>query len=359
MPHGPRLSLGAAGLLIAAGLAWLLLWGWGGWGGGSDRHEIYWGAWISGETYAREGEEPAPDAPGSEQTWDEFAANAGREPTIVHFGQPAPWSQPFEAEPFERVAAHGAIPFVDMDPDGTTLAEIASGSKDGYLEEWADAARRYGRPFFLRWAWEMNGHWFQWGQEADDDPALYVAAWRHFHDVVAGAGADNVTWVWCPHVSGSETTPFAELYPGDEYVDWTCMDGYNWGASGGGGEFGGWRSFASIFGRTYGELLALAPEKPIMIGETASSEGGDPGAKAGWIENALGSELPQRFPQVDALVWFNWNIPSEASDERLQWPIESSPAAQAAFAAAIASPDYVDAGAEPELPALSPVPPPR
>lgn len=329
----------------------------GGSDGGSERHRIYWGAWISGETYAREGEEPAPDAPWSDATWNRFAANAGREPAIVHFGQHAPWSGPFDPEPFEGVVAHGAIPFVDMDPDGTPLAAIASGAKDAELEAWADAARRFERPFFLRWSWEMNGDWFQWGREAAADPALYVAAWRRFHDVVAAAGADNVTWVWCPHVSAPDTSPLAPLYPGERYVDWTCIDGYNWGASGG-GEFGGWQGFGQIFGPTYDELLALAPAKPMMIGETASAEGEDPGAKARWIENALGTELPQHFPAVEAIVWFNWNIPAEGSEERLQWPIETSPAATAAFATAVASPVYVSAGVEPELPALSPVPPP-
>lgn len=350
------LLLGGACLLLVVGLAWLLLWA--GSGGGSDRHQIYWGAWISGETYASEGKEPTHDAPWSEQTWDRFVANAGREPAIVHFGQPAPWQQRFDPAPFERIAAHGAIPLLDMDPDGTTLAEIASGSKDRYLEEWAVAARRYERPVFLRWAWEMNGSWFQWGEEAAADPGLYVETWQHLHDVVAAAGAGNVTWVWCPYARAPGTAPLADLYPGEEYVDWTCMDGYNWAASGR-DELSGWKSFADVFGQTYGELLALAPGKPIMIGETASSEGDDPSAKARWIENALGTELPRRFSQIDAVVWFNWNILEEASEGRQQWPIESSPGAEAAFAAAIASPDYVGAGAEPELPALSPVPPPR
>jgi mannan endo-1,4-beta-mannosidase len=349
-----RRSLGAAALLLAGLTALLLL---GSCGGGSEQdREIYWGAWISGETYGREGEKTH-DAPWSDETWDRFVASAGREPAIVHFGQAAPWLHPFDPEPFERVAGRGAIPFVDIDPDGTTLAEIASGAKDGYLEEWAGAARAYERPFFLRWAWEMNGRWFQWGREAAERPALYVAAWRRFHDVVADAGATNVTWVWCPHVSGPTTSPLADLYPGDGYVDWTCMDGYNWGQRGG-GEFGGWKSFATIFDRTYAELLALAPRKPMMIGETASSEGAGSSAKADWIENALETELPDRFPAVDALVWFNWNIPDEGSGTRLQWPIESSPSATAAFARAVSSPDYVSGGVERGLPALSPVPPP-
>lgn len=345
-------------LLIAAGLAVLVALGVFAASGafdGSRSPSIYWGAWISGEVFARDGEEPPPDAPWSEQTWNQFAADAGKEVSIVHFGQPAPWNEPFDPAPFERIAARGAIPFVDMDPDGVSLAEIADGSKDSYFEEWAAAARAYEMPFFLRWAWEMNGPWFQWGKEAAADPALYVAAWRHLHDVVAAAGAANVTWVWCPYViSPATATPLASLYPGDSYVDWSCIDGYNQESDERPARS---RSFAAIFGPTYRELLALAPGKPIMIGETASSETGVAPTKPEWIANALDTELPDLFPQVKALVWFNWNIPDSSGEDRLDWPIESSPASQAAFAQAISSSYYAPASAVPALAPLAPVPP--
>jgi beta-mannanase len=170
--------------------------------------------------------------------------------------------------------------------------------------------------------------------------------WRHVHDVFARAGATNVTWVWCPNVEySSSIKPLATLYPGDGYVDWTCLDGYNWGAG-----VSGWLPFATLFGPTYDLVTrTIAPSKPLMIAETASSESG--GSKAAWISDMLGTQLPTRFRNVAAVMWF------DKYDDSMDWPIETSPAAQAAFAAAIRSPYYAPAafGAL----ATSPIPPPR
>jgi hypothetical protein len=43
-----------------------------------------------------------------------------------------------------------------------------------------------------------------------------------------------------------------------------------------------------------------------MIGETASSETG--GSKADWITNAPQRDIPQKFPSIQALVWFDWHF---------------------------------------------------
>ncbi|HEY8598884.1 MAG TPA: glycosyl hydrolase, partial [Thermomicrobiales bacterium] len=148
--------------------------------------------------------------------------------------------------------------------------------------------------------------------------------------VFAAAGATNVTWVWCPNVVSAETTPLAQLYPGDAYVDWVALDGYNWG----GIRNEPWRSFAEIYGPSYTALRQLAPTKPIMIAEVASAEQG--GDKAAWIRDALGVQLPARFPAIKAVAWFNWND----NNGTYTWPIESSAAASAAFGAAVGGSPY-------------------
>ncbi len=290
--------------------------------------KVYWGARMDGEVYG-DG-----DAPWSSSTWNTFEAHAGKAASIVHFGQPAPWNQPFTAQPLELARARGAIPLMDMGSNGATLAEIASGAKDSYLTSWAKAVRGYEKPFFLRWDWEMNGTWFQWGAEAAADPALFKSAWRHFHDVVEAQGATNVTWVWCPNVKFTESTPLTYLYPGDGYVDWTCADGYNRGTNP--INPSGWTKFYTLFSPTYNTLQNLAPEKPVMIAETASTEMG--GSKAQWIADAYSSQLPVKFPNVRAISWFNWNIVD--GEGRWDWPIESSESAQAAFSNVISSPYF-------------------
>jgi hypothetical protein len=308
--------------------------------------KVYWGARMDGEVYG------GGDAPWNSSTWNTFEAHAGKAVSLVHFGQPAPWSQPFAAQPLELTRARGAIPLMDMGSNGATLAEIAGGAKDSSLIGWAKAVRNYEKPFFLRWDWEMNGTWFQWGAEAAANPALFKSAWRHFHDVVEAQGATNVTWVWCPNVKFTESTPLPYLYPGDEYVDWTCADGYNRGTNP--INPSGWTKFYTLFSPTYNTLQNLTPEKPVMIAETASTELG--GSKAQWIADAYSAQLPVKFPNIRAISWFNWNIPVEES--RWDWPIESSESAQAAFSNVISSPYFArnTFGGLPSLTRIQPLP---
>lgn len=290
---------------------------------------VYWGARMDGEVYGVSG-----DAPWSSSTWNTFESHAGRTASLVHFGQPPPWEQAFSSQPMELTRARGAIPLMDMGSDGASLAEIAGGAKDSSLTAWAKAARSYGKPFFLRWDWEMNGTWFKWGEEAAVSPSQFKNAWRHFHDVVEAQGATNVTWVWCPNSKFKGATSLSSLYPGGEYVDWTCVDGYNHGKNP--IKLARWLGFATVFGSTYTTLLNLAPEKPVMIGEVASTEIG--GSKAKWIADGFATRLPIKFPRIKAVSWFNWNI--QVGESRWDWPIESSASAQAAFSNVISSPYF-------------------
>jgi beta-mannanase len=184
----------------------------------------------------------------------------------------------------------------------------------------------------MRFDHEMNGWWqFPWSEQVNgNQPGDYVKAWKHVHDIFTQAGATNVTWVWAPNIIGPNTTPLASLYPGDTYVDWLAMDGYNWGSD----HSNVWQSFSQVFAPTYSALTQLAPGKPIMLAETASSENG--GSKAAWITDAMQTQLPANFPMIKALVWFNWN----AGDSTLSWPINSSQSALDAFKSAVGSSYY-------------------
>ena len=71
------------------------------------------------------------------------------------------------------------------------------------------------------------------------------------------------------------------------------------------------RLFAGMYSRpgyrltkadAYKRLLALAPSKPIWIGEIGCApEGGD---KAAWVLKMF-SEWATRYPRIEAIVWFN------------------------------------------------------
>src|SRR5579859_1088498 len=288
---------------------------------------LYWGSY----------QDSAPFNPGGIDT---FESDAGRHESIVHWGEP--WEMngqmmAFQTPQFELVRQRGSIPMIDwlswnlgaaIDDPNYSLAKIYGGTYDSYIRQWATDAKNWGHPFFVRFDHEMNGSWYPWSEQRNGNHAGdYVLAWRHVHDIFTQVGATNVTWVWCPNGVYGASTPLPGLYPGDSYVDWTAMDAYNraTGSS-------SWLTFNQIFGQnpwshldTYTQTLAVAPSKPMMIAETATSiNGGDPAA---WVRDALQTQLPQNFPNVKALVWSESNF----GDPTLTWPIESSSAEQAAF----------------------------
>ena len=196
----------------------------------SSNSPIYWGAWIEGtDTYSSLYGGSWGNAPWDSNTWTKYQQNTGKAPSIVHWGVGTPWGHSFSywAGTLNLVQNRGALNLLDIDTGSASLSSIASGSEDSAIKTWAQQAAAYGHPFFLRLDWEMNGGWFPWGTTSSNQntPADYVAAWRHIHDIFSAAGAANVTWVWCPNLEGNSSTPYSKLYPGDAYVDWTCLDG--------------------------------------------------------------------------------------------------------------------------------------
>jgi hypothetical protein len=306
---------------------------------------VYWGAFIDGnDTYSHYYGGHWGDAPWDAKTWHRFESNAGKKVSIVHWGLGTPWDHDFNAfrSTFNLVRRAGELSLVDMTTGTVSLRAIADGRYDAKLRAWAHQAAAWGHPFMLTLDVEMNGNWEPYGTAppARNKPADFVAAWRHFHRIADRAGASNITWVWVPNVDPYHRfTPYDQLYPGDAYVDWTGLDGFNWGGS-------DWMTFSQLYEISYHDLLTLAPSKPIMISQIGSAERG--GSKASWITDVLSTQLPQNYPRIKALIWFNWRIYQKKAWS--QWPIESSGTARSAFAAAIASPYYTPGGALGDLP---------
>lgn len=269
------------------------------------------------------------------------------------------WGLPFSAGQFEDNLKKGWItestweykanfngpedPYV-LQP----LKAIIDGKQDDYLREFARDARTFGQPILLRWGHEMNGDWYLWsgtrngGATPDkygdplkpDGPELFVDAYRHIHAVFEEEKANNVLWVWCPNVLmegklGEAWNEFGNYYPGDEYVDWLCVDGYNWGAS---QSWSKWQTFDQIYAPSYARLQELSPKKPIILGEFASSEKG--GDKAAWVQDSF-QKIISAYPQIRAAVWFNINKEND-------WRMNSSPEVFEAFKKALAQPGWVE-----------------
>jgi hypothetical protein len=197
----------------------------------------------------------------------------------------------------------------------------------------------------VRFAHEMNiqtaaSPWG--GAGAGNSPASFIAAWRHVVTVFRQAGATNVKWVWAPNTDCNGQCPFNAYYPGDAWVDYVGLDGYNFAAA----HHIPWMSLASIFQSSYTTLTALS-SKPVMFTETASAEGG--GSKAAWIIQGFLHDIPTLFPRVMAIIW--WQRVDQAD-----WRVNSSTASQAAWRQVVASPLY-GGTAPPAVTASDPVAP--
>jgi mannan endo-1,4-beta-mannosidase len=120
-----------------------------------------------------------------------------------------------------------------------------------YLKQLRDARV----PVLFRPCHEINGAWFWWnGRKGKDGSA---ALYRQLYDrLVNYHKLDNLIWVWNaspPGTGSSGPGPYADYYPGPEYVDILSVDIY--------GEFK--RSF-------YDGLVALAAGKPVALGEVGA-----------------------------------------------------------------------------------------
>jgi beta-mannanase len=206
---------------------------------------------------------------------------------------------------------------------------------DPYIDSWAQGLAAWEKPVLLRFGHEMNGDWYPWAAGANGNSAQqFIDAWIYLHERFTAAGATNVYWVWSPIASAEaavRSVPIAleDVFPGDAYVDFVGASGFNWGDTPQPWGVEGWETFSDIFQETYAELQALST-KPVLITETASAElGGDKGA---WITSAFLTEIPERFPAIEAVVWFN--VLKETD-----WRIDSSVESLRAFVTAANSPE--------------------
>lgn len=231
------------------------------------------------------------------------------------------WESTFPIKDCNKILEHNAVPHIVWepwyfkDPDKIKLKDILSGKYDSYIKKWAHGAKDYDDIIFLRWGHEFNGDWYPWSLAQNNmDPALYVSTYRHIHNLFDEVGADNVKWIWCPNnvsVPAVSWNDYIASYPGDKYVDWIGLDGYNFGTT---QQTSVWKSFDAIYYNIYRHLIIKGFKKPIMIAEFGCAERG--GNKAKWFEE-LHEILRQKYLRIKSIIFFN--IAKEAD-----WRVKSS-----------------------------------
>jgi mannan endo-1,4-beta-mannosidase len=254
MPRGGRargrrrltLPLAVAAVAVAGAVLAAVLYG-GPAGPQSSAPSSYLGVYVAG-------------VPGSYAGVSAFTAATGVSPGLVVYY--SGWQERFQPGFAGQAAGHGAVPLVQMEPTGASLAAIASGRYDAYLRSYAAAVRSFGRRVILSFGHEMNGYWYSWGYR-HTSPAVFVAAWRHVVTVFRRQGVRNVTWLWTVNIidtHGGIASP-GPWWPGSRYVNMVGVDGYYLKP--------GW-TFASLFGPTIKAVRALTLD-PVLISETGAA----------------------------------------------------------------------------------------
>ena len=151
-------------------------------------------------------------------------------------------------------AAQGAVPVLSLEPS-LSLGELTEDHATDLARELAALHDELGTTYLLRFAPEMNGTWYSWGQQPD----AYVAAFRRLASVVH-TEVPAAAMVWSPvygagypygaaygdvdpdreaDVASLDTDgnqrldsgddPYGPFWPGEDAVDWVGLTLYHFG----------------------------------------------------------------------------------------------------------------------------------
>jgi hypothetical protein len=243
----------------------------------------------------------------------------------------------------ENVAQMGIIPFITYALAGMALPNtVITGEYDDGIVTSAKRLRKFGEKyggFFIRTMREMNlgrvSSWPPWGRSSKQFKNAWSYIWNIFEDVGTN---EYATWVWNPYVGLIKRRSMiynAEFYypDNDKYVDWIGFNGYDFGGQAGHNS----ASFKNIFSAAYKSMRKNHPNKPLMVVDTATDEGG---GKAKWISNAY-KTLKTKFPGIKMSGWYHdyW---SHNDIKKFDGRVDSSPESIAAFKAALSDSYFLE-----------------
>jgi Glycosyl hydrolase family 26 len=205
------------------------------------------------------------------------------------------------------ILATGAIPMLELEPYGISLAKISSGSEDGWLTEYAQAVSSLHSPVIMSFAPEANGNWYSWGYP-HVRPAIYVSAWQHVVTVFREAHVRDIKWAWIVNVPFQGSENIGLLWPGSSYVNILGIDGYFTTPS----------TFQGFFGPTIVAMRVLSSD-PLLITETAAA----PSVGKANALNQITTGVAQYG--LAGFIWFD--IRQHGSITRQDWSLEDDQAA--------------------------------
>lgn len=224
----------------------------------------------------------------------------------------------------------------------TGFNDVLAGKYDAYIDQFARDAKAFDQPVFMRFLHEFNGNWYVWSGnkngQANGGAEKVIAVWRYVVDRFNAIGANKVQWLWVPHgpstdLSTEAWNAVANYWPGDAYVDWIGLDGYNFYPQDPWGNPRPYRDFDNCFRALYDDCAVLG-DQPMMIAEFGTGEfeykGDD---KSTWVRDTF-SKIKTDYPRIRIFTWFNIN-------KELDWRVNSSPEALKAFKEMLADPYFI------------------
>lgn len=276
-----------------------------------------------------------------------------------------------------EVGDAGGTLMLTLEPVGglRTVTDPALADLTRTLTRWNEA----GTPVLVRFAHEMNGSWYAWGQQ----PTEYAPAFRRVAAAVRAAPASRI--LWSPNEGGSypfgggrhgarpgtadfaaldtdsdgrltqRDDPYAPYYPGDDAVDWVGLSLYHFGRTYPWGdnvvpEPG---KFAAKLTGTFAgangderpvpdfyDRYAARTGRPITVSETSAlfnTGRAGRGAtelqiKGAWLRQVFAPDLPARFPRLRLINWFEQEKDErDVPSSRVDWTLTRDPEVLAAF----------------------------
>ncbi|MFF3065070.1 glycoside hydrolase family 26 protein [Oerskovia sp. NPDC057915] len=367
------------------------------------------GVGAVGAGFAVAGPPPAPEAPAAEACTADAASIVPDDGTLL--GVNLDWASetleehrayldhapavavqfsdvPYDRETWEhtvsavtQMKANGGVLLLTLEPHAGLAA-----MSDDVIATLADDLRdvnEQGVAVVLRFAHEMNGSWYAWGQQ----PTAYVETFRRVAAAVH-AEAPGTAMMWAPNYGGGYpftggqfaalpgSADYAALdtdhdgtvtmaddsylpyFPGDDAVDWVGVSLYHWGNQrpwgnnevpedgkflamltgtyvGTAGDDAAVPDFYTVYGVEHGH--------PVAVPETAAiytpSRGGaaELDIKRAWWRQVFSSETHERFPQLKMVNWFEWDKYEIEIDDDVDWRAAGAPDVRDAFVADLPS----------------------
>jgi Glycosyl hydrolase family 26 len=234
-----------------------------------------------------------------------------------------------------------------------------------------------GVAVIVRFAHEMNGSWYAWGQQPEHYKAVFRQVATAVHRIAPGSAT-----MWAPNYGGGypfaggrfqarpgtddfreldtdgdgqltmRDDPYEPYYPGDEYVDWVGVSLYHWGNQRpwGNNEITEPHKFIDMLTGSYDgtagddssvpsfyQVYGAEHHKPVAVVETAAiftpSRTGESelAVKQAWWQQVFSDETRRRFPQLKMINWFEWKKYEIEINDWVDWRAAGSPTISHAF----------------------------